>query len=61
MAKFWLDNPEQFISLVNLLFLRHRDELQSGEEEEVDDNDVCADDLTVGGGEEGEFKQRFLD
>lgn len=61
MAKFWLDNPEQFISLVNLLFLRHRDELQGGEEEEVDDNDVCGDDLTVGGGEEGGFKQRFLD
>lgn len=61
MAMFWLDNPEQFISLVNLLFLRYRDELQSAAEEELDDNDVCGDDFTVGGGEEGEFKQRFLD
>ncbi|KAI6137191.1 hypothetical protein F5141DRAFT_72558 [Pisolithus sp. B1] len=56
-----LDNPEQFISLVNLLFLRKGGQLQSGEEEELDDNDNCGDDLTARDGEEGEFKQRFLD
>ncbi|KIN95022.1 hypothetical protein M404DRAFT_334734 [Pisolithus tinctorius Marx 270] len=64
MAKFRLDNPEQFISLVNLLSLRNGGQLQPSkkEEEEHEDNDVCADDeSTVWGGKEDEFKQRFLD
>ncbi|KAI6037930.1 hypothetical protein EDC04DRAFT_3141842 [Pisolithus marmoratus] len=55
MANFRLDNPEQFISLVNLLSLRNNGQLQQshGEEEEHEDNG-CEE-------KRDEFKQRFLD
>ncbi|KAI6138606.1 hypothetical protein BKA82DRAFT_4234318 [Pisolithus tinctorius] len=63
MAKFQLYNPEQFISLVNLLSLRNGGQLQPSnqEEEEHEDDEICGDDSTVWGGKEDEFKQRFLD
>ncbi|KAI6137199.1 hypothetical protein F5141DRAFT_1209527 [Pisolithus sp. B1] len=51
MAKFQFNNPEQFISLVNLLSLRNGGQLQPSIREEHQD-DVCAD---------TKFKQRFLD
>ncbi|KAI6137198.1 hypothetical protein F5141DRAFT_1209526 [Pisolithus sp. B1] len=52
MAKFQLDNPKQFISLVNLLSLRNSGQLQPSNGEEVhEDDDVFGD----------KFKQRFLD
>ncbi|KAI6165506.1 hypothetical protein EDD17DRAFT_1690553 [Pisolithus thermaeus] len=52
MAKFQLDKPKQFISLVNLLSLRNSGQLQpSNGEEEHEDDDVFGD----------KFKQRFLD
>ncbi|KAI6000927.1 hypothetical protein EDC04DRAFT_2584061 [Pisolithus marmoratus] len=55
MAKFRLDNPKQFVSLVNLLSLRNRSQLYpSSGEEEHEHNYICED---VG----DEFKQRFLD
>ncbi|KAI5992173.1 hypothetical protein EDD15DRAFT_2577266 [Pisolithus albus] len=50
MAKFQLNNPEQFISLVNLLSLRNGRQLQPSIEEERQ-NDT----------REDKFKQRFLD
>lgn len=50
MAKFQLNNPEQFISLVNLLSLRNGRQLQPSIKEERQD-DIYED----------KFKQRFLD
>ncbi|KAI6137196.1 hypothetical protein F5141DRAFT_72594 [Pisolithus sp. B1] len=47
MAKFWLDEPEQFISLVNLLSLR----LQPSNKEEHEDGDTRGD----------KSRQHFLD
>ncbi|KAI6099387.1 hypothetical protein EDD17DRAFT_234075 [Pisolithus thermaeus] len=51
MAKFQFNNPEQFISLVNLLSLRNGGQLQPSIREEHQDDIPCDD----------KFKQRFLD
>ncbi|KAI6000926.1 hypothetical protein EDC04DRAFT_2612038 [Pisolithus marmoratus] len=54
MAKFQMDNPERFISLVNLLSLRNGGQLQPRDgEQEHEYNDLYGD-------EGDEFRQRFL-
>ncbi|KAI6137193.1 hypothetical protein F5141DRAFT_72626 [Pisolithus sp. B1] len=54
MAKFRLDNPEQFSSIVNLLSLRNDSQFQPRNEEECEDITACED-------KGDEIKQRFLD